>query len=191
MTLPTVRRKGYSVCVVHIPMENKGSDLVPGLNDLPPTYANPKTTALQAQVKKGRTRCRPSASVWQNREVHPTISRKRGARTMNVATRIGLVSPSLSCWWWWRSSACWSDFCCPPCNRPARPRASHRCENNLKQIELATHNYNRAYGTFPPLYGRVGQPPPADCVADFPVAVPRQAVLYNQYDQTTTTGATP
>jgi hypothetical protein len=43
----------YTVCVVHIPMEKKGGDLVPGLNDLPATYANPKTSGLQAQVKQG------------------------------------------------------------------------------------------------------------------------------------------
>jgi hypothetical protein len=43
----------YAVCVVHIPMEHRGDDLVPGLNDLSPAYANPKTTALQAQIKKG------------------------------------------------------------------------------------------------------------------------------------------
>jgi hypothetical protein len=42
----------YAVGVVHIPMLRQGGDLVPGPNDLPAKYANPKTSGLLAQVKK-------------------------------------------------------------------------------------------------------------------------------------------
>lgn len=43
----------YVVTVVHFPLVQRGSDVVPGPNILPKKYANPKTTDLRIHVAKG------------------------------------------------------------------------------------------------------------------------------------------
>ncbi len=66
------------------------------------------------------------------------------------------------------------------CNWPAARRAA--CVNNLKQIALALHNYQAAYGSLPPAYiaDEQGRPRHSWRVLILPFL--EQQSLYDQYD---------
>jgi prepilin-type processing-associated H-X9-DG protein len=70
-----------------------------------------------------------------------------------------------------------------PAVQSAREAARRsQCRNNLKQIGLALHNYNDAYGTFPPAYipDASGKPMHSWRVLILPFI--DQAQLYEEYD---------